>query len=105
MREPSPPPHGIRRSYWITVARPGCVTCTVTGRVEASVVGMSAPLDDVVSISVMACARMPRLPPGTEFLDAETGHPKLSPRRVNAHRDQNLRNEWSEIPAETRYSA
>ncbi len=58
MREPSPPPHGIRRSHWITVARPGCVTCTVTGRVEASVAGMSAPLDDVVSISVMACARM-----------------------------------------------
>src|SRR5258706_15410626 len=44
-------------------------------------------------------------PPGTEFLDAETGHPKLSPRRVNAHRDQNLRDEWSEIPAEKRYSA
>ncbi len=42
MREPSPPPHGIRRSYWITVAKPGCVICTVTGRVEASVAGMSA---------------------------------------------------------------
>src|SRR5260221_14669443 len=36
--------------------------------------------------------------PGTEFLDAETGHPKSSPRRVNAHRDQNLKNEWPKIP-------
>jgi len=44
-------------------------------------------------------------PPGTEFLDAETGRQKSPPKWVNAHRDKNPGNEWSEIPAETRYSA
>src|SRR5258708_39408870 len=44
-------------------------------------------------------------PPGTEFLDAETGCQKSPLRRANAHRDKNLRNEWPEIPAETPYLA
>src|SRR5260370_20062649 len=44
-------------------------------------------------------------PPGTEFLDAETG-PQISPPKwVSAHRDKNPGNEWSEIPAETPYFA
>jgi hypothetical protein len=44
-------------------------------------------------------------PPGTEFLDAETG-PQISPPKwVSAHRDKNPGNEWSEIPAETPYLA
>ena len=43
--------------------------------------------------------------PGTEFLDAETGHQKPPLKCVNARRDKNPRNEWSEIPAETRYLA
>src|SRR6266446_8723639 len=58
MREPSPPPHGIRRSYWITVARPGCVTRTVTGRGDGAVAAMSAPDDDRVSSWLIACGRM-----------------------------------------------
>src|ERR1700682_2156666 len=44
-------------------------------------------------------------PPGTELLDAETGRQKSSAKFVNAFREQNPRNEWSEIPAETRYLA
>src|SRR5258705_593273 len=49
------------------------------------------------------CART--RPPGTEFLDAETG-PQISPPKwVSAHRDKNPGNEWSEIPAETPYLA
>jgi hypothetical protein len=44
-------------------------------------------------------------PPGTEFLDAETGRQKSPLRRANAHRDKDLRNEWPEIPAETPYLA
>src|SRR5258705_5816461 len=40
-------------------------------------------------------------PPGTEFLDAETGRQKSSLRLSNAHRDKNLRIERPEIPAET----
>src|SRR6266404_3413422 len=45
----------------------------------------------------------PTRPPGTEFLDAETG-PQISPPKwVSAHRDKNPGNEWSEIPAETPY--
>ena len=44
-------------------------------------------------------------PPGTEFLDAETG-PQISPLKwVSGHRDKNPGNEWSEIPAETPYLA
>ena len=45
----------------------------------------------------------PRLP-GTEFFYAETGRQKSSPKRVNAFRDKNPRNEWPEMPAETPYS-
>src|SRR6266404_5401286 len=41
--------------------------------------------------------------PGTEFLDAETGRQKPSPKCVNAFRDKNLRNEWPEMPAERPY--
>jgi hypothetical protein len=44
-------------------------------------------------------------PPGTEFLDAETKRQKSSFKRANARRDQNLGNEWPEIPAETHYLA
>src|SRR6266404_7731577 len=44
-------------------------------------------------------------PPGTEFLDAETGRQKSPPKWVSAHRDKNPGNEWSEIPAETHYLA
>jgi hypothetical protein len=44
-------------------------------------------------------------PPGTEFLDAETGRQKQSAKRANARRDQNPGNERSEIPAETPYLA
>ena len=44
-------------------------------------------------------------PPGTEFLDAETRRQKSPLKRANAHRDQNPRNEWPEIPAETPYLA
>src|SRR5260370_28858553 len=42
-------------------------------------------------------------PPGTEFLDAETGRQKPPPKWGSAHRDKNPGNEWSEIPAETHY--
>jgi hypothetical protein len=51
------------------------------------------------------CGRTSRPPPGTEFLDAETGRQKQSPKCANAHRDKDLRNEWPEIPAETPYLA
>src|SRR6266404_6850735 len=37
-------------------------------------------------------------PPGTEFLDAETGRQKPPPKRVSAHRDQSPRSKWPEIP-------
>jgi hypothetical protein len=50
-------------------------------------------------------ARAQNLPPGTEFLDAETGRQKSPLKRANAHRDQNPRGEWPEIPAETPYLA
>ncbi len=53
--------------------------------------------------AVQPCAQ-PR-PPGTEILDAETKRQKSSFKRANARRDQNPGTEWSEIPAETRYSA
>src|SRR6267378_3624142 len=49
------------------------------------------------------CARA--RPPGTEFLDAETGRQKSPPKWVSAHRDKNPGSEWSEIPAETPYLA
>src|SRR6267142_565835 len=44
-------------------------------------------------------------PPGTEFLDAETGRQKPPLECANAQRDQNPGIEWPEIPAETPYSA
>jgi hypothetical protein len=44
-------------------------------------------------------------PPGTEFLGAKTGRLKSPLRRANAHRDQNLRNNWPKIPAEPPYLA
>jgi hypothetical protein len=44
-------------------------------------------------------------PPGTEFLDAETGRQKPPLKCANAHRDQNPGIEWPEIPAETPYLA
>jgi hypothetical protein len=44
-------------------------------------------------------------PPGTEFLDAETGRQKSPPKCVNARRDQNPGCEWPEIPAERPYLA
>src|SRR6266478_519215 len=44
-------------------------------------------------------------PPGTEFLDAETGCQKPPPKCANAHRDQNPGIEWPGIPAETPYLA
>ena len=40
-------------------------------------------------------------PPGTEFLDAETGRQKSPPKQVGAHRDKNPRNEWPKLPVET----
>src|SRR5258708_19008357 len=44
-------------------------------------------------------------PPGTEFLDAETGRQKSPPKWVSAHRDKITGNKGSEIPADTRYLA
>jgi hypothetical protein len=44
-------------------------------------------------------------PPGTEFLDAETGRPKSAQKCASAHGDQNPGSEWPEIPAETPYSS
>ena len=44
-------------------------------------------------------------PPGTEFLDAETGCQKSPLKRTNAHRDKNPGMEWPEIRAETPYLA
>ena len=44
-------------------------------------------------------------PPGTEFLDAETGCQKSPLKYVSARRDENPRSEWPEIPAETPYLA
>src|SRR5712672_2529332 len=44
-------------------------------------------------------------PPGTEFLDAETGCQKSPLRRANAHRDKNPGIEYAEIRAETPYLA
>ena len=44
-------------------------------------------------------------PPGTEFLDAETGRQKSPPKCVNARKDQNPGCEWPEIPAERPYLA
>jgi len=42
-------------------------------------------------------------PPGTEFLDAETGRQKSPLKCVNAYRDQNPGIERPEIPVETPY--
>jgi hypothetical protein len=44
-------------------------------------------------------------PPGTEFLDAETGRHQPPLKCANAHGDQNPGIEWPEIPAETPYLA
>jgi hypothetical protein len=44
-------------------------------------------------------------PPGTEFLDAETGRQKSPPNYANARRDPNPGNQWPKIPAETPYLA
>ena len=44
-------------------------------------------------------------PPGTEFLDAETGHQKSLVKCANGRRDQNPGSDWPKIPAETPYSA
>ena len=44
-------------------------------------------------------------PPGTEFLDAETGRQKSGFKPADAHRDQNPRFEWPEMLAETPYLA
>src|SRR5260370_41657234 len=51
----------------------------------------------------MRNSRAQARPPGTEFLDAETGCQKSPVRRANARRDKNLSNEWPEIPAERPY--
>jgi len=44
-------------------------------------------------------------PPGTDFLDAETGRQKSALKYVSARRDQSPASEWPKIPAETPYSA
>jgi hypothetical protein len=44
-------------------------------------------------------------PPGTDFLDAETGRQKPALKYVSARRDQSPTTEWPKIPAETSYSA
>jgi hypothetical protein len=44
-------------------------------------------------------------PPGTEFLDAETGRQKSALKSVSARRDQSPENKWPEIPAKTPYLA
>src|SRR6478672_7891058 len=44
-------------------------------------------------------------PPGTEFLDAETGRQKPPPKCANVGRDQSPGIEWPKIPAETPYLA
>jgi hypothetical protein len=44
-------------------------------------------------------------PPGTDFLDAETGRQKSALKNVSARRDQSPASEWPKIPAETPYSA
>ena len=42
-------------------------------------------------------------PPGTEFLDAETGHPKSPPETTCARRDQKELKPVAQIPAQTAY--
>jgi hypothetical protein len=54
---------GVRSSYITTIARPGCVTRTVTGRDDAAVAATSAPDDDMVSSCEIACGRMRVLVP------------------------------------------
>ena len=44
-------------------------------------------------------------PPGTDFLDAETGRQKPALKYVSAGRDPSPATEWPKIPAETPYSA
>jgi hypothetical protein len=44
-------------------------------------------------------------PPGTDFLDAETGRQKSALKCVSARRDQSPASEGPKIPAETPYSA
>src|SRR6266436_6134725 len=46
---------------------------------------------------------VPHGPPGTEFLDAETGRKKSPPETANAHRDQEPGMRPAKIPAETAY--
>jgi hypothetical protein len=48
----------MRRSYWITDARPACVIRAVGGCVEPSVAGTSAPDDVVTSFSTIECGKM-----------------------------------------------
>jgi hypothetical protein len=70
--------------------------------------GPRSRITAVQTRNTAATARRPRaqtLPPGTEFLDAETGRQKSPLKRANAHRDQNSRSEWPEIPAEMPYLA
>src|SRR5712672_181815 len=59
--------------------------------------------DDLAASAAGFCART--RPPGTEFLDAETGHQKSLLKYANGRRDQNPGSDWPEIPAETPYSA
>jgi hypothetical protein len=42
-------------------------------------------------------------PPGTEFLDAETGHPKSPPETTCVRRDQKELKPGAQIPAQTAY--
>jgi hypothetical protein len=52
------PRQGIRGSYCSTAVIPAFVTVTVTGLVEPSVAGMSAPDDETSNLGATACGKM-----------------------------------------------
>jgi hypothetical protein len=52
------PRQGIRRSNCSTTAIPAFVTVTVTGFVEPSLAGRSAPLDETSNRCATTCSRM-----------------------------------------------
>ena len=65
----------------------------------------AAAHDPELRVQIAVELRAQARPPGTEFLDAETGRQKPPLKRTNTHRDQNPGIEWPEIRAETPYLA
>jgi hypothetical protein len=77
-------------------------------RTQSGIAAARPKISNYVGLIAIATANEVRIParaspPGTEFLDAETGRQKSPLKRITVRRDQNLGNGWPKVPAETPY--